>query len=231
MPPPPLPQQQLPGYETGAPGGAKVWEWVKKLKSPTVKESHVCLWVENSAICGKLLKCSTQRGTKTFVTQGATNHFKQAHPNTDIGKGELTRLQANEGAAQSDIADLADAGGSGLVPFSNSPEARSFGRVAMNSSSAGLVVYGGCTMSMLNDKYYRENMACHIKFCGGNPALAPITNRNNIRKFIKAEYNRKCARVSRAILGYFLNLPTFSFPPFPVHPPSSQSSFASSRRS
>lgn len=203
----------VPAHEKVAPGSARAWACVKKLvvQSADKKNTHICVYVDvypedgPGAVprpCGSLVTCASTGKGSTFVTTGAINHMKRAHPESDIAKAEQTKKEVKSDAVDEAVYMLANAGGSALVPYSTTPEGRAEAATAMRTSAACYVIYTNAAMQTLDSRYYRENLSTHIKFTGGNPALAPISTRDNVKEYITAEWKRKCT-------------PALPFPSFP----------------
>ncbi len=197
----PAPQgTPLPAHEKGVAGsGSAVWKYVKKCSSqtPNKKDTHVCVYVDTfpedgqgavARPCGMLVTCACNH--KTFVTTGAINHMRKAHPESDIAKAEKEKEAGKAEVIEEGVKNLADAGGSALLAFSTTATGRAEGEIAMKASAACFIIYTNTAMHTLDSRYYRDNLNTHIKFTGGNPALAPITTRKNVKEYITAEWMR-----------------------------------------
>ena len=137
----------------------------------------------------KAEKLKKEGKAEKFVTAGAVNQMK-THPDSDIAKAEKLKKEGKAEKILEDVVMIADAGGAEVVPYSTTAAGRAEALTAMRTSSARFIINTYAAMSTLNSRYYRENLATHIKFTGGDPALAPITTRDNIKDYITADWNR-----------------------------------------
>jgi hypothetical protein len=202
----------LAAHEKGVTGkGADVWKHVKKCseRSPGKKNTHVCIYPgifpedgpgAVARPCGDLVTCACN--ATSYVTAGAVNHMLKCHPDSDIAKAERNRRDGKVESIAENVKMLADAGGSSLLPYSTTPAGRAEAATAMRTSTACFIIYANMAMLVLDSRYYRENLSTHIKFTGGDPSLAPVTTRHNVKEYITAEWKRKCT-------------PALPFPSFP----------------